>query len=167
MKQEPRYTVEFRFDIAKAPSQSRVTWLHKLSDENVASAFNQQQSYTQNETQMAPGDIIQFTLCLFNMNGIVDLDSLEWEKPAMISIPDNEQDALHYYSKKIVRSKIKGHFGQQNKVLCNTNRICEIEDAVVEWIKISKINQPLLPIRVPNNILSKFVVDAIYFNECD
>ena len=60
---------------------------------------------------MAPGDIIQFTLCLYNMNGIVDLNSVIWDQPSLIQTPENERDALSYYSKKIVRSKIKGAFG--------------------------------------------------------
>lgn len=27
---------------------------------------------------------------------------------------------------------------RKRKVLCNTNRICEVEDAVVEWIPLKK-----------------------------
>ena len=61
---------------------------------------------------MAPGDIIQFTMCLFNMNGIVDLDSLQWESPEIVQLPENEKDAMNYKPKRVVRSKIKGAFGQ-------------------------------------------------------
>jgi hypothetical protein len=45
------------------------------------------------------------------MNGIINLDSLQWETPKVIDIPENEKDAISYYSKKEIRSKIKGAFG--------------------------------------------------------
>jgi hypothetical protein len=39
------------------------------------------------------------------------------------------------------------------KVQCNTNRICEIEDAVVEWIPVSKEDVPKIAISLSNYIL--------------
>lgn len=52
--------------------------------------------YAQNEMQVQSGDIIEFTVCLFNMNGLIDLKSLEWEYPEIIPINQNERDALTY-----------------------------------------------------------------------
>ena len=36
------------------------------------------------------------------------------------------------------------------KVHCNTNRLCEVEDAVVEWINVSHIDQPKIQITLKN-----------------
>jgi hypothetical protein len=36
----------------------------------------------------------------------------------------------------------------KTKVHCNTNRICEVEDAVVEWIAVTKEDAPKLPINI-------------------
>lgn len=43
---------------------------------------------------------------------------------------------------------------RKSKVLCNTNRICEVEDAVVEWISVKSLYQdsnPLTPKKSKNN----------------
>ena len=53
------------FDVI-SKGKPRVTWIH-LSDELPP--------YSQNEIQMSPGDIIEFAVTLYNMNGIVDLES--------------------------------------------------------------------------------------------
>lgn len=52
------------------------------------------------------------------------------------------------------------------KVVCNTNRICEVEDAVVEWLNVSKINQPKLHIST-EQYLSHFNVLSVQYNELD
>lgn len=86
---------------------------------------------------MQPGDIIEFAVCLFNLNGHIDLSSLEWELPEILPINSNEKDALTYNRDlKILQNKND----RKTKVHCNTNRICEIEDAVVEWINVG--NEP-------------------------
>jgi hypothetical protein len=41
---------------------------------------------SQNEIQVQAGDIIEFSVCLFNMNGLIDLSTLEWEIPEIIDI---------------------------------------------------------------------------------
>jgi hypothetical protein len=90
-------------------------------------------TYSQNEIQMAPGDIIEIAICLSNLNGIVDLNSLEWEEEQTMKIEHNERDALTYNRDiKIMQRKND----RKTKVHCNTNRICEVEDAVVEWITL-------------------------------
>lgn len=35
---------------------------------------------------MSPGDIIEFSVCIFNMNGIVNLDNFTWKVCEMIKI---------------------------------------------------------------------------------
>lgn len=68
------------------------------------------------------------------MNGIVDLSKLVWEQPLFFEINPNERDALSYNRDL----KILQRGDRKVKIHCNTNRLCEVEDAVVEWIKVSE-----------------------------
>ncbi len=82
---------------------------------------------------MAPGDLIEFAVCLYNMNGLVDLSSFEWEAPELLAIPATERNALIYdRDMKLLSHKND----RKTKVHCNINRICEVEDAVPEWLKL-------------------------------
>ena len=84
---------------------------------------------------MSPGDIIEIAVCLYNMNGLVDIDSIEWDPIEIFNIPQIERNALTYNRDY----KLLAHKNdRKTKVHCNINRICEVEDAVPEWIKISK-----------------------------
>lgn len=96
---------------------------------------------------MSPGDIIEFAVCLYNMNGIVDLDKFSWENIELFKIQKNERDPLIYNRDlKILKHKND----RKTKVHCNLNRICEVEDAVPEWITVGKEfrDQPRIPISV-------------------
>ena len=55
------------------------------------------------------------------------MDDLEWEDPIVREIP--KIDMLNY-NKDLVRGKWKNN---SIKIFCDLNRICELEDAVVEW----------------------------------
>jgi hypothetical protein len=79
------------------------------------------------------------------MNGLINLSSLKWEKPELLPIPSNERNVL-VYNKDVKALLYRGEKRKTKKVICNTNRICEVEDAVVEWIPISRLNHPRLPI---------------------
>ena len=120
--------------------------------------------YTQNELQMSPGDIIEFAVCISNMNGIVDLDSFKWRPCELLRIQSNEKDSLSYNRDlKILERK-----DRKTKVHCDTNRICEVEDAVVEWITVGPQlrDQPRIPI--PTYAYDKwFNVLSVQFNELD
>ena len=79
------------------------------------------------------------------MNGLVDVDCLTWNTPETLNIPSTERDPLSY-NRDI---KLLSHKNdRKTKVHCNINRICEIEDAVPEWIKIGNQvrDQPRMPI---------------------
>lgn len=79
---------------------------------------------------MAPGDLIEFAVTLYNMNGIVDLATFAWEDPELLKIPPLERDPLTYdRDVKLLQRKND----RKTKVHCNINRICEVEDAVPEW----------------------------------
>ncbi len=67
------------------------------------------------------------------MNGIINLNSFEWEPPQTLTINPNEKDPLTYNRDLKLLQK---NNDRKTKVHCNTNRICEVEDAVVEWINL-------------------------------
>jgi hypothetical protein len=84
---------------------------------------------------MAPGDTIEIAVCLYNMNGLVNLDSLSWEPIEVFNISQIERNPLTYNRDY----KLLAHKNdRKTKVHCNMNRICEVEDAVPEWLNIGK-----------------------------
>ena len=71
-----RYHTEYRLDIVR-PGGKRITWIHMGDDTP---------PYSQNEVQMAPGDVIEFAVCLYNMNGVIDMRGFEWEAPEVLAV---------------------------------------------------------------------------------
>lgn len=57
---------------------------------------------------------------------------------------------------------------RKTKVHCNINRICEVEDAVPEWLQIGKDirDQPKMDIDI-EKFKSRFNVLDVRFNELD
>jgi hypothetical protein len=61
------------------------------------------------------------------MQGMVDIDSIKWFPP-ILTVP-NQETVLTYSNDgkhREVRDRVL-------KIFCDTNRVCEIEDSVVEW----------------------------------
>ena len=169
-----RFHSEYRFDLAKQ-SQQRITWIHLsgagTDTKHSEGEFDEALSlppYSQNEISVSPGDIIEFTVCLANMNGIVNLESLAWEQAILIDINPNEKDPLTY-NRDLKIIQMKGD--RKVKVHCNTNRLCEVEDAVVDWINVSHIDQPKIQITLKNFMSpiqqSFFKVLSTQYNELD
>jgi hypothetical protein len=61
------------------------------------------------------------------MQGMVDIDSIQWFKP-QLSIPTPE--TVLSYSNDGKTREVKDRV---LKIFCDTNRVCELEDSVVEW----------------------------------
>ena len=61
------------------------------------------------------------------MQGMIDIDSIQWFPP-LLTQPTN--DTVLTYSndgkQRAVRDRVL-------KIFCDTNRVCELEDSVVEW----------------------------------
>lgn len=87
---------------------------------------------------MSPGDIVEFSVCIYNMNGIVDLGSFQWDSHQILKINENEKNAL-LYNREVKILEKKGD--RKTKVLCDLNRICEVEDSVVEWITMGPMKR--------------------------
>lgn len=78
---------------------------------------------------MCINDVIQFSYSLISLQGVVS--EILWEAPVITETP--KQSVLNY-NKDWVRKTKFFRFGDSSiKICCDLNRICELEDAVVEW----------------------------------
>ena len=71
------------------------------------------------------GDNLELGINLFTLQGFIK--EIEWEKPTIIETP---KLSLLNYNKDLERKNAKDF---SMKIYCDLNRICELEDAVVEW----------------------------------
>lgn len=78
-------------------------------------------------TQICQGDTIEIALNLFNMQGMIDIDSIEWFPPILTK---PTRDTVLTYSND---GKQRAVQDRVLKIYCDTNRICDLEDSVVEW----------------------------------
>jgi hypothetical protein len=61
------------------------------------------------------------------MQGLIEINSIKWLEPELSLTP--KYDVLNY--NKDLRQRAAKDKAQ--KIYCDLSRICEIEDAVVEW----------------------------------
>ena len=84
-----------------------------------------------------------------------------------MDIPLYEKDALNY--NRDIKMQMNRN-DRKLKVHCNTNRICEVEDAVVEWINV-RDSKPMLNVSLDNvmRVASQacFKVVSMQYNELD
>ena len=83
--------------------------------------------YIQPINQICQGDTVEIALNLFNMQGMVDIDSIEWFPPVLTR---PTKDTVLTYSNDGKQRAVKDRV---LKIYCDTNRVCELEDSVVEW----------------------------------
>lgn len=131
-------------DIVKQ-DESRILWMHKdeqeqnqqlkqfespyttkfLDKQQVQQLINR--PYIQPINQICQGDTIEIAINLFNMQGMIDIDSIEWFPP-MLTNPT--RDTVLTYNNDGKQRDVKDRV---LKIFCDTNRVCELEDSVVEW----------------------------------
>lgn len=70
------------------------------------------------------------------MQGMVDIDSIEWFPP-MLTKPT--KDTVLTYSNDGKQRDVKDRV---LKIYCDTNRVCELEDSVVEWYDSRYFSRP-------------------------
>lgn len=71
------------------------------------------------------GDNIKLSIIIFNMKGLIDIDSIQWKSPIIEEIP--------------IIPKI---FTCENIKLVNQDRICELESLLDTWIPYEYFNHP-------------------------
>lgn len=83
--------------------------------------------YIQPINQICHGDTIEIAINLFNMQGMIDIDSIEWFPPILTN---PTKDTVLTYNNDGKQRDVKDRV---LKIFCDTNRVCELEDSVVEW----------------------------------
>jgi hypothetical protein len=70
------------------------------------------------------------------MQGMIDFDSIKW-LPPMLTLPSPE--TVLTYSNDGKTREVKDRV---LKIFCDTNRVCELEDSVVEWYDSKYFQRP-------------------------
>ena len=86
----------------------------------------QKEVYSQPIQPICVGDSIQFCITMINLNGAVH--KVQWEHPKFIPTP--KLSSLSY-DREGTKFKLFKHSSQ--KIYCDLNRLCEIEDSAAEW----------------------------------
>lgn len=95
-----------------------------------------QRPYVQPITQVSQRDTIEIAINLYSMQGLVDIESIEWV-PCGITIPPKYN--VISYDKDIGMRQSQD---KVQKIYCDMSRICELEDAVVEWYDSRYFQRP-------------------------
>ena len=130
----------------------RQTWIHLQEDDSIPFQF-------QNEIQVAPGDRLQFSFCLHNLNGFVDMATIKCSDAQFVEINENMKDFLKYNRDK--QGDITGL-----KIVCDVDRVCDIEDSVTEWHAFHQ-QRLIRPIAFDQEFMQYFEVVEVFFNESD
>jgi len=70
------------------------------------------------------------------MQGMIDIDSIQWF-PSQLSIPS--VDTVLTYSRDGKQPEVRDRV---LKIFCDTHRVCELEDSVVEWYDSKYFQRP-------------------------
>jgi hypothetical protein len=135
-KKKQTFVADFKLDVVKAGA-NRVLWLHKDEQEQLSQQRQYKLSedlqevmrrpYVQPITQVCQRDTIEFAINLYSLQGLVEIDSLEWLDCALTTPPRHN---VLSYDKDI---GMRASDDKAQKIYCDMSRICELEDAVVEW----------------------------------
>ena len=72
-----------------------------------------------------PGETVEIAISIGSLQGFID--KVYWDEPIIKEGPKLD---LLTYNKDLMRAKSRD---RSAKIYCDLNRICELEDAVVEW----------------------------------
>jgi len=113
-KKGVQYKAIYKFDVVKKGS-SRQIWIHK---EESKPFFDEGKSaFVQPIMPVCATDNIKFALSFYNMNGLVNISTIEWKPPIIEAIPS-------------IPKELHSNFLQG----IDKNRICEMEEISDEWI---------------------------------
>lgn len=101
------------------------------------------------------------------------MDTLQWAKPSVVPVHESMQDFLAYNREEQVARFGHPKNARGLKILCDIDRICDVEDSVYDWLRldITGREQPLqpiqMPITLPQNMLEHFELLEVCYNESD
>jgi len=114
---EKKFRAEYRVDIIK--NKKRLVWMHVDRETSC--------TYQQTIFESCPDDKIEFALSFFSLRGLVDVDSIEWFDPQIYETP---RINTLTYNKDMMNISASD---RAIKIYADINRVCELEDSVVEW----------------------------------
>lgn len=112
-----KYRAEYRIDILK--NRKRMIWMHVDRETEC--------TYQQTIFQSCTDDTIELALHLFSLRGLVDVESIVWSEPEIYETPSINTLT---YNKDMVNVATAD---RAIKIYADINRVCELEDTVVEW----------------------------------
>jgi hypothetical protein len=123
------FKTEYIFDIAK-PGTSRVAWVHvdETGEDRGAAS-----SYTRQVTTVCAGDRIEFALGLYNLQGLIDFNTVSW------AYPELEKTGLILNTINRVISNPPTNMASKEMIVYKKMKVvhnlrgCEIETNYSEW----------------------------------
>ena len=117
-------------------------------------------TYQQTIFQACPDDKIEFALSFFSLRGLVDVDSIEWNNPQIYDTPTTNTLS---YNKDMMDIATDD---RAIKIYADINRVCELEDTVVEWYE-QKYYENKSEILDFSFLLELFEIDWIEYSGVD
>ena len=73
-------------------------------------------------------DNVEISVTMLSLMGIVDPTSIQW-KPIVFEVIPEQEDIRNYNRYK----NLTPHRDKRQKYFADLNRVCEVEDTVIEW----------------------------------
>lgn len=141
-----RYMTQYKID-CKAKG-TRTLWIYRTHN----GLTKKSSAYSVNIVPVCISDVFEVAINYYTQRGLIDLSSIEWIEPIIEKTVD--YDAIEGY---ILRHSI-----QPKDNFDDLNRICELEQMVVEWYdsKLYEITASFVDL---NNISLYFLIDRIEY----
>ena len=126
------YKAEYKFDCA--PKGKRTVWAHK--DECRFHGDESKQAYTQQVPEVCTTDNIEIAFNWFNLQGLVDLDTIDWQPPLIQdtkAVLKSLQLASLQTPKNSLASSEDIEILKKKLYIYTISRSCEVEINQSEW----------------------------------
>jgi len=82
---------------------------------------------------------VVISFCFYNLNGFVDLPSQLWSQPKFVPVDPNMINFMEYNrDKEIMKFRENPRQLKFMKILCDVDRVCDVEDSVYDWNRYDK-----------------------------
>lgn len=129
--EKERHFAEYQFECNPFPC--RVMWIHK-NECFFSTGQNQEQScaYCVPVPQVRVGDQIEIAVSCSSLRGVVDVDTILWNPIKLSEI--YQDDAITYNKEARLHNSESSVY---TKLVADLSRICEEEDAEIDWSDIN------------------------------
>jgi len=107
-------------------------------------------------------DNLEIAINLYSLRGLIDVNSIHWQKPIFSSIP-LENTLTYQREKKMIEEQKE----LSEKIVCDLNRICELEDSQQEWRYPMYESIPENALNFLKVIEKQFLIKEILFANVD